>query len=113
MQGITRCQERLRTQVSTRLSYVHVRTLCVCVWIIPTWQVYQLSDSVLFTFSLLCVYGCLHYKTQNGVTALLLAVKKGHVNVVSTLLKHGARVDMKNLVSAQPFILFMQEHAMC
>ena len=37
---------------------------------------------------------------QNGGTALMLAAKNGHFNVVETLLQHGASMDMKTTVSA-------------
>ena len=37
---------------------------------------------------------------QDGWTALMLAAKNGHFNVVETLLQHGASVDMKKTVSA-------------
>ena len=37
---------------------------------------------------------------QDGGTALIVAAKNGHSNVVETLLQHGASVDMKKTVSA-------------
>ena len=36
---------------------------------------------------------------QNGGTALMVAAKNGHSNVVETLLQHGVSVDMKKTVS--------------
>ena len=36
---------------------------------------------------------------QDGGTALMLAAKNGHSNVVETLLQHGASVDMQSVVN--------------
>ena len=36
---------------------------------------------------------------QDGGTALMLAAKNGHSNVVETLLQHGASVDVQSVVS--------------
>ena len=35
---------------------------------------------------------------QKGVTALMVASHKGHVDVVKKLLEHGTRIDLQNEV---------------
>ena len=41
-----------------------------------------------------------YYNLQHGVTALMLAVFEGDINVVDALLQHGTCVDMQEVVSA-------------
>ena len=41
---------------------------------------------------------------QSGFTALMIASQKGHVEVVNTLLQHGARVDLQKKVNSFPLI---------
>ena len=43
----------------------------------------------------LCKYGHIF---QNGFTALMMASEEGRVEVVNTLLQHGASVDLKEKV---------------
>ena len=41
------------------------------------------------------------FNPQNGVSSFLLATMNGHVDVMQTLLQHGATVDLKKNVSAK------------
>ena len=50
-----------------------------------------------------------HAQTQNGVTALMVAADRGHVEVVAQLAKSGAALDIKNHVRLPPSI----RHIVC
>ena len=46
-----------------------------------------------------CVYIVLHHSLQDGDTPLILAIHKGHKDIVEVLLNHGAEVEFPNKVS--------------
>lgn len=64
-----------------RLSMSALLNLFFLVWIQPF-----LTPSLSFLFFLFCL-------AQNGLNALHLASKEGHVEVVAELIKQGANVD--------------------
>ena len=47
----------------------------------------------------LIIYVALSHLMQEGMTALHLASRSGHVNVATALLEKGAAIDLTNLVS--------------
>ena len=47
---------------------------------------------------------------QYGFTALLIASQNGRVEVVNTLLQHGASVDLQNYVSAEMLYFVIIHH---
>ena len=64
-------------------------------------SIYDLQENVGLTFSIIicnyAYYACASH-TQNGASSLMAASEKGYVEVVETLLQHGARVDLQNKV---------------
>ena len=62
----------------------------------------NIRDSVRYTqYLLFCVSLHMSVITQNGNSALMMAVREGRTEVVPLLLKAGANTDLQNKVKCQ------------
>ena len=60
---------------------------------------------------IICV--ALSHLMQNKKTALHIACERGHVEVVATLLKHGAKEDKVSLGKKRNYIIFNDVMSLC